>query len=409
MRVLLIDVNCKTSSTGQIVYNLYSYLNSHGDEAAVCYGRGEKIKENNIFKFGLDLETYLHAFLTRLTGYTGCFSFFSTRRLIKYIKYFKPDIVHIHELHAYFVNIKPLLLFLEKNNIKVIHTLHCEFSYTGKCGHSVECEKWKTECNKCPHLKDYPATLFFDHTGKMQSDKRNGFSAINEITIVTPSEWLAKRANQSFFKNRQIKIIHNGIDTDIFKPVDSSLLKKDLGIKPDEKIVLSVAPNIMSHEKGGEYVLQIAQKLNDYNIRFVIVGSENPPGKSDNNLIIKGKIYEKKILAQYYSMADLFLICSERENYPTTCLEAQACGTPICGFDTGGTRETDFNKHSFWAKYPDVEDMAEKILKILETDSQLDQLKINVKKFQEEYSVDAMCKQYYTIYRSNKSEAVEEI
>ena len=109
MKVLLIDVNCKDSSTGRIVYDMYTSINSSGNIAAVCYGRGRELAEPNIIKFGLDWETALHAILTRITGYTGCFSYFSTRRLMKFIREFRPDVVHIHELHAYFVNTKPLL------------------------------------------------------------------------------------------------------------------------------------------------------------------------------------------------------------------------------------------------------------------------------------------------------------
>lgn len=134
MKVLYIDVNCKQSSTGQIVYSLFSNCKKHNIETAICYGRGPKIKEQNIFKFGLDWETRLHALLTRLTGYMGKYSYFSTRRLISFIKKFKPDIVHIHELHSYFVNIKHLIYFLKKSKIKTIITNHCEFLYTGKCG-----------------------------------------------------------------------------------------------------------------------------------------------------------------------------------------------------------------------------------------------------------------------------------
>ena len=112
MRVLLLDVNCKSSSTGQIVYNIYTYLNNHGNTASICYGRGKVINENNIYKFGLDLETNCHALLTRITGYTGCFSYFSTKRLIQFIESFQPDVVHIHELHAYFINDTYFLILL---------------------------------------------------------------------------------------------------------------------------------------------------------------------------------------------------------------------------------------------------------------------------------------------------------
>ena len=216
MKVLLIDVNCKNSSTGNIVYNLYNYINSSDDEAAICYGRGAKIQGKNIFKFGIDAETYLHALLTRITGFTGCFSFFSTRRLIKHIKIFAPDVVHIHELHAYFVNVKTLINFLKTNHIRTVMTLHCEFAYTGKCGHSVECEQWKTECKKCPHLKQYVSTMWFDHTNFMFKQKKKAFSNFYELSIITPSNWLAERVKDSFLKNYPLSVIHNGIDIQYF-------------------------------------------------------------------------------------------------------------------------------------------------------------------------------------------------
>lgn len=396
MRVLLIDVNCKGSSTGQIVYNLYSYLNSRSDEAAVCYGRGEKIDEKNIFKFGLDWETYLHAFFTRLTGYTGCFSFFSTRRLIKYIEHFKPDVVHIHELHAYFVNIKQLLEYLGKKGIKVVHTLHCEFSYTGKCGHSVDCEKWKTECGKCPHLHDYVSTMLFDHTKQMQKAKREAFARIKDLTIVTPSQWLADRAKQSFFGDRPIEVVHNGIDTSIFRPVDSSSLRKELGIKPDEKVILALAPNLMSKEKGGAFVLQIAKELKEESIRFVLVGVDKPEEIADLRIIVKGRVYDKQLLAQYYSMADIFVICSERENYPTTCLEAQACGTPVCGFKTGGTIETVVGqlKQNF-VDYGDIDGLTQVIMELSEKQSKPQEIYYIAS---ERYSLNTFQKKCYDLY-----------
>lgn len=338
MRVLLIDVNCKNSSTGRIVYDLYTYLNRNGDTAAVCYGRGELIKEKNIFKFGLNWETMLHALLTRLTGYTGCFSYFSTRRLLKFINEFQPEVVHIHELHAYFVNIVPLLNYLAEHNIKVIHTLHCEFSYTGKCGYSLECEKWKDECCVCPRVKDYPASLFFDRTKQMFKEKKKAFNKLERIAIVTPSDWLSNRARLSFFSYRDITTIHNGIDTSIFKATDSSMLRKKYGLEKNRKVVLSLAPHLMSESKGGRFVLELAAKLPE--VTFIMVGIDGETERMEGNTILLGPIYDKDLLAQFYSMADLFVICSKRENYPTTCIEAQACGTPICGFDTGGTKET---------------------------------------------------------------------
>lgn len=399
MKVLLIDVNCKNSSTGNIVYNLYNYINSSGNEAAICYGRGPLIKEKNIFKFSFDLETYLHAVLTRITGFTGCFSFFSTRRLIKFIEKFQPDVVHIHELHAYFVNIKPLINYLKDRHIKTIMTLHCEFAYTGKCGHSVECDQWKIECKKCPHLREYVSTMWYDHTNYMFKQKKKYFSNFDELIIISPSEWLANRIKQSFLKEYPVKIIHNGIDTNIFRTKNVEYLRKQLGINLNEKVILALAPHLMSKEKGGIFIKKIANLLENKRIRFIMIGIDDIEQNYYNNLIMCGPIYNKDILADYYSLADLFLICSERENFPTTCIEAQCCGTTVCGFDTGGTKETVIYKaKDSLVEYGKVEKLIEVIcerLNNLPSKMKISQLAIK------EYSNKYMCEQYFKIYQNN--------
>lgn len=270
-RVLLIDANCKGSSTGKIVYDLYTNLRADGRIAAVCYGRGENIEEENIYKFGLDWETNIHAGLSRITGYNGYFSYFSTRRLIKYIEQFKPDLIHFHELHAYFVNIKPFIEYIKSKNIPVVWTFHCEYMYTGKCGYAYECKNYQNECGHCPAVSGYPKSLWLDKTRQMLEMKRNLLGDWN-FTIVTPSQWLVDRVKTSFLKDKKIKVIHNGIDTNVFHPVDANDLRKELKIPDICKIVLSVAPDIMSERKGGKWVLKLAEKMKNENVFFVLVG-----------------------------------------------------------------------------------------------------------------------------------------
>lgn len=272
-KILLIDVNCKQSSTGKIVYDLYQNIRADGRESAICYGRGPLVNGENIFKFGLDWETKIHAGLARITGYNGCFSPISTKRLIKFIDEFKPDIIHIHELHAYFVNIKPLVRYLKTSGIPVVWTFHCEYMYTGKCGHAYECSRFMENCGNCPAVKDYPKSLWFDNTRRMHAMKKK-LLADWDFTIVTPSKWLADRVRKSFLKDKRIQIIHNGIDTDIFKPVDTSNLRRELGIPDGNKVILAVAPGIMSERKGGKWVLKLAEMLNNENTTFILVGAE---------------------------------------------------------------------------------------------------------------------------------------
>ena len=216
MKILIIDVNYGDSSTGFIVKKVRDYLEQSGNKAIVCYGRGKRVKEKNVFKFGYDLETIFHAFLTRLTGYTGCFSFFSTIRLKKIIKKNKPDIIQIHELHGYFINVVSILKYIQKCNIPVVWTFHCEFMYTGKCGHALDCENYLDKCGHCPHLKDYPSSLFFDHTKSMLRSKLFAMSNFKLLHIVTPSKWLANRVIETTLNKYPISVIHNGIDSDIF-------------------------------------------------------------------------------------------------------------------------------------------------------------------------------------------------
>lgn len=273
-RVLLIDVNCKFSSTGKIVYNLFKGLKEDGREAAICYGRGDEIHEDGIYKFGLDWETNIHAGLARITGYNGCFSPISTRRLIAYIEKFKPDVIHIHELHAYFVNIKPLLEYIKKKKIKVVWTFHCEYMYTGKCGHAYSCTNFMHGCGKCPAVHEYPKSLFIDRTKQMFSMKRKAMNGL-DVEIVTPSEWLAKRVKMSFLQNVKISIIHNGIDTNIFKEQDTKSVRNELKISSENKVVLAVAPDIMSESKGGKWVLKLAESMKDKPITFILIGVQN--------------------------------------------------------------------------------------------------------------------------------------
>ncbi len=339
MKILLIDVNCKYSSTGKIVYDLHRRLLADGHESSVAYGRGDVIDEPGIYKFGIDSETKVHALLARITGRNGCFSPKSTRNLIEYIKEFKPDIVHIHELHAYFVNISELLEFLKQQQIPVVWTFHCEYMYTGKCGFAYECQKYKEGCGKCPYLREYVSSFGIDKSAQLLKKKKAAIAGLNLKAIVTPSKWLADKTRETYLGDNNIQVIHNGIDTDgIFypRPKDDDL-RKQFGIQPDARLILAVAPNIMDVRKGGQTVLELADTMPD--TQFVLVGADETKRHSENvQLIARTKNQDE--LARWYSEADLFIICSKAENFPTTCIEALCCGTAVVGIDACGTKET---------------------------------------------------------------------
>ena len=392
MRILLIDVVYKHGSTGKIVYDLHNYYNSHNYDAYVCYGRGKKVKEKKVFKFAFDLETVIHAFLTRITGKTGCYSYFSTKRLIKYIKRIKPEVVHIHELHAYFVNIKQLLSFLFKSNIRVVFTLHCEFLYTGKCGHSFECEKWKDNCGNCPHLRDYPSSLLLDRTKTMLLEKKTIFEENDNIVITSPSEWLSNRARQSFLKNKRIVTIPNGIDTDIFRYRNDF---ESLNLPCDnKKKVLAIVPSFLKDNKGGYYLLELA-KLNP-NINFIIVGVNKNVPKLPDNIVNIGVVTNNRMLAKLYSFADCFLICSHRESFSLTCAESLCCGTRVVGFNSGAVAEVapyPFGKFCEYGNIKELNRLLNEALKERVNKNDISKYAIN------KYSINVMAESFLKIYK----------
>lgn len=396
MKLLFINSVYNWGSTGKIVASLRAYCQNEGIETAVCYGRTmtevKPLPEKNIFQFGLDSETKLHALLTRITGRTGCFSFFSTRRLIKFIEEFKPDVIHLHELHAYFLDLKPFFNYLKKCDIPIVYTFHCEFAFTGKCGHPLECENWRTGCGNCPHLRDYPKTFLFDCTRSMLREKKELLSK-QKMIIVSPSKWLADRTKQTFLSPYPVYVINNGIDTEIFRPRDPQRLRSKLGLN-DEKVILAVAPDLSDRLKGIAHVLKLAERFKDENVRFIIVGKKRESNVFPNNVTAVGRTENQAELAEYYSLADCFVICSLIENLPTTCLEAVSCGTPVAGFDVGGTAETAPPSLGRFCAYADIDALEANVRYFLEH-------KIEEKLFTcalKNNSLDNMFQEYMKVY-----------
>lgn len=394
MKILLMDVNCKYSSTGKIVYDLYTQLKANGHEAGIAYGRGPLVEGENIYRFSPSWEVYLHALLTRLTGYNGCFSHIATRRAIKFIEKFQPDVVHLHDMHGYFVNIIPLMNYLKEKKIKTIWTFHCEYMYTGKCGYAYECERWKTGCGQCSNLKDYPRADFFDKTKQMLEQKKKSFADFNNLTIIVPSEWIKSRVKQSFLKDVAIKVINNGINTKVFYPRETEQLRQQLGVK-NEKIVLAVAPNLMSERKGGKFVVEMAEKMKEDNVKFVLVGLLDTNETFAENIVPIGMVSDQDLLAQYYSLADVFVICSKKENYPTSCVEAAACGAYVVGFNEGGTSETVTAQGGAFVEYGDVDALVEQVRNALAAGKKQE------KEYSKDYSKEKMYADYLKEYRND--------
>lgn len=397
MRILLIDVNCKNSSTGRIVYDLFRDAKKRGDEAVLCYGRGTLIREESVYKFGLDWETYIHAGLSRITGYNGCFSRLSTKRLLYIIEWFKPDVIHIHELHAYFVDIKLLVEYIKKTHIKVVWTFHCEYMYTGKCGHANECSKFERECGHCPELHTYPKSLFFDRTRDMFQMKKRLLTDM-DVTIVCPSEWLRERVGRSFLKEKKIDVIYNGVDIEAFHPTDSQVIRKKLQISPKNKVVLSVGADILSEEKGGHEVQRLAERFGT-DITFILAGAKINKLIKKGNIIILPTLTNTEHLARLYTVADVFLLCSKKETFSMTCAEALCCGTRVVGYQSGAP-ETIFKGHyATFVEQGNIDVLEREIKKALAEEWTYENRKICAAEAQQKYGKDQMTEKYFNLYR----------
>lgn len=325
-------------STGNICLNLANYIRHNGNQSYICvpYSRSNAIKEvkEQIF-IGNRLSRNLHELLGYLTGLQGFFSVFSTLRFLKKIEKISPDIIHLHNLHNCYINIPLLFRFIKKKDIPVVWTLHDCCSFTGKCSHFVlaKCDDWRTGCHKCPQLKRYPKSMI-DATGIQWKAKKKWFSDVKSMTIVAPSEWLGKLIEQSFLKRYPIKVIHNGIDLEVFTRTSRVFRRK---VK--EKYVILGVSMTWGYTKGLDVFLKLSHELGD-DYRIVLVGIDGSELEDipDNVTVIK-KTRDQHELADLYSSADIFVNPTREDNFPTVNIEALACGTPVVTFDTGGSPE----------------------------------------------------------------------
>jgi len=400
MRILILDVNYGNSSTGKLVVGLEKGLKQFGNEVLVCYGRSTGEDAAGGVKIAYEIEVITHAFLTRLTGYTGCFSPVATRKLLEILDQFRPDIVHLHELHGYYINITEVIGYLKTKRIPTVWTFHCEFMYTGKCGYSLDCDQWKTECTHCPLLHDYPGSWCFDNVSVMHKWKKQAFLDFKRLTIVTPSIWLADRVKQSFVGTKNISVIYNGIDTkEIFFPRETSNLKKRHNIK-SKYIVISVAPDLMSERKGGRWVLEIAKRFENEDVTFVMIGVDNPSEIDRKNIIVMPRVSDQSELAAYYSLGNVLLLTSLKETFSLVCAESLACGTPVIGFDSGAPSEVAPEHYGCFLPYGDLNGLQIMLCKIINGEPVMESREQCAYFARSNFDKEIMIQKYNDIYKS---------
>lgn len=340
MKVLQVNITCGIGSTGRIAVDIGEVLNKNNDENFIAYGYyNSKLPNTMKLKLGdTKYSCYVELLKTRLTGAHGFTSKLATRKLIKWIKEINPDLIHLHNLHSGYLHLGVLFEYLKNAGIPIVWTLHDCWSFTGHCTHfSIhKCEKWKNACYKCPDKTGYPKRWFFDRSKKQWEKKKELFTNVPNMILVTPSYWLADLVKMSYLKDYPVKTINNGIDMNVFKPIKNNIRER-YGLM-GKRIVLAVA-NTWSERKGYRYVLEIADKLNG-NYQVIIVGLNKKQKETlPKNIIGITKTNNVTELVEFYSAADVFINPTLEDNFPTTNLESLACGTPVITFNTGGSIE----------------------------------------------------------------------
>ena len=340
MKVLIINVVCGIKSTGRICTDIATELEKQGHEVKIIYGRDNVPMEYERFakKVGTDLDVKVHVALSRISDSAGFHSTIYTRRLIEWIKEYNPDVINLHNIHGYYINVEVLFKYLRTCGKRVIWTLHDCWPFTG---HSAlcdgdDCEKWIEGCSNCPQKGEYPKSLV-DKSTRNWNKKKANFCDIPNLIITTPSRWMKDNVEKSFLSRYPCEVINNGVDIDIFKPSAGKIFRDKYGLD-DKYIVLGVS-TAWGHKKGYEDFLQLASML-DNGYKVVLVGVEDKL-KIDSvpNLLTLGRTSSIQELAEIYSAANVFVNLTYCDTYPTVNLEARACGLPIITYNTGGSPE----------------------------------------------------------------------
>jgi glycosyltransferase involved in cell wall biosynthesis len=370
MKIAAINI-VPNGSTGKIMLQIANTVNRHGHVTKtytpIRYVKGKKEKTQNIanhFYWGSRFESFFHYYAGSLFGKNGMYSKKGTRQLIKDLKLFNPDIIHLHNIHAYCINLSMLFSYIKKSNTKVIWTLHDCWSFTGHCPHFTiaKCEKWKTGCHHCPQPEVYPK-MYLDASKKMYRLKKKWFTGIEDMTLVTPSKWLGGLVKQSFMNDYPLRVINNGIDLSVFKPTESDFRKK-YNIPEEKKILLGVSFG-WGYRKGLDVFTTLSERLNREKYQIVLVGTnDRVDQKLPDNIISIHQTNNQKELAEIYTAADLFINPTREDTYPTVNMEALACGTPILTFNTGGSPEIIDDTCGSVVETDDINTMEKEIIRI---------------------------------------------
>lgn len=404
MKILTINCYYKEYSTGKIISDIERELASRGCQFVHCYECGEKSVESNAYRLSGYWEYRVYYALSHLLGSQYGGGIFSNLRLMRILKKERPDIVHIHCPNAFSLNLYWLLSYLKKNKIATVITNHAEYFFTGNCAHADDCNGYMSGCRRCPDYKSATHSLLFNRTEKSWKKMKNCFEQFDKICMVAVSPWAEERIKTSTIcRGLPCRTIMNGIDTDIFHYRPSTELFKKYKTDQKEKIFLHVTSSFsddIKDKKGGTYILKLAQELQHIQMkcRILVVGPVFLTRAYDlDNIIFIGSVENQIMLAEIYSCADLLIMTSKKETFGLTCAESMCCGTPVVGFQNGGTESIALPEYSTFVRYGDLE-----ALKAAVSDWSNKKMALSEKlcmRACEKYSKEMMALNYYELYK----------
>ena len=401
MKILMVNTEFNRGGAAQIARTLFQSLNQKNEfECYFAYGRGEKIDDERTIKFAYLPEVYSQGLLTRCFGLQGYGSWFSTKRLEKFIIKEKFDLIHLHNLHGYYLNLD-FIKFLGRLNIPAVWTLHDGWPITGRCAYWFDCEKWKTGCEKCSDLNRYPKT-FIDSSSFMWKKKKEYFNSGWNPIIVCPSQWLADKVKESYLSKYQVKVIPNAIDIEIFKPKVKDFIRKKLKVSSNRKVILFAAANLRDERKGVKFFFDSLKYIEASNYLVLTIGKKinlTEGIKVGVDIRQLGYVHDKKLLSEIYNAADIFCITSIDEVFGLTVTESMACSIPVVGFRVGGIPEQVTEDCGILVNPKDSEALCRVLEKLLNDDKLRKKFSENcIKRVLQNYTIEKFTDNYIKVY-----------
>ena len=343
MRALLLNSVCGIRSTGRICTQLAQELEEQGHEVKIAFGREKTVPEQfqkYAVPIGCGFDVKMHALRTRLLDDHGFGSRRATKKFLEWADAYDPALLWLHNIHGYYINIELLFDWIKSRpQMQVCWTLHDCWAFTGHCTYftAAKCEQWRTGCRRCSQKGRYPASVLLDNSRGNYSRKKDLFTGVRSMKLITPSGWLAGLVRQSFLREYPVEVRYNAIDTETFKPTAGNFRRK-YGLE-DKKLILGVA-SVWDERKGLQDFFRLARALDDSYALILVGASDAQMRRFESNMIGIRKTNHARELAEIYTAADVFFNPTYEDNYPTVNLEAQACGTPVVTYDSGGSAET---------------------------------------------------------------------